>query len=149
MQRVMKKLRSYLLNREVVLYLIFGVMTTVVNYGVFWLSLRLLGQRWYLAGNVLAFLAATTFAYVTNKLFVFACSTHSFSAWIREITSFFAARLLTFGFEELGLFLFVSVLHWADFIFWGLSGTMIAKIVLSFVAVIANYGISKWFIFKK
>ena len=66
----MKKLLQKLINRETLTYLIFGVLTTLVNYVVFWLFDRLLTEHWVLVTNAIAFVAAVAFAYVTNKLFV-------------------------------------------------------------------------------
>ena len=70
---MIKKLWDRMFTREVLTYLLFGVLTTVVNYVVFWLTLRLGGEELVLVANALAFVASVIFAYVTNKIFFFFC----------------------------------------------------------------------------
>ena len=65
----MKKIKSLLLkNKEVIMYLIFGVLTTVVNWIVYSLTVNSLSMT---VSNILAWFAAVIFAFFTNKLFVF------------------------------------------------------------------------------
>ena len=64
---------SLIKYRQQLSYLFFGVLTTLVNYGVFWLFQRAWQGRWLLFANLLTFLVATAFAYITNKVFVFRC----------------------------------------------------------------------------
>lgn len=134
-----------LCNRETGLYLFFGVLTTVVNYGVFWLC-----RDWMhsLLANGLAFILATLFAYVTNKLFVFRSPQWTPGVVGKELLSFTGARTFSLCIEMLGLYLCI-LLHAKDYVLWGMDGEMIAKIVLSFVAVLLNYFMSKFWIFKK
>ncbi len=145
----MKKIISKLLRKEIITYLIFGVLTTAVNYVSFALAYRWLGQNSHLIANVISFVFATIFAYVTNKCFVFESRSWAFSVFVKEIMSFFGARISTFAFEEAGLFLFVDILGANRIRWFGISGTMTAKIALSFIAVIFNYVLSKNYIFKK
>ena len=106
----MDKLKK-LLNRETVLYIVFGVATTVVNYVVFYLLYSVLwNQRNSLTANAAAFVAAVVFAFVVNKLFVFESKSWSAATLKREIPSFLAARIGSFGIEEAGLFLAEKVL---------------------------------------
>ena len=112
----MKKLLQKLINRETLTYLIFGVLTTLVNYVVFWLFDRLLTEHWVLVTNAIAFVAA---------------------------------RLLSFGLEELGLLLARDVFHAASYTLLGIGGLMIAKILLSVLTVILNYFFSKFMVFTK
>lgn len=144
----MKGLFHKLCNRETVSYLFFGVLTTVVNYGVFALILHFFGPESTLIANGAAFVAAVTFAYVTNKLFVFESKSWAKEVLARELPSFVGARLFSFAFEELGL-LVCMWLQVERFSLFGLNGILIAKIVLSFVVVVLNYFFSKCFIFKK
>ena len=145
----MKKLLEKLLNRETIAYLIFGVLTTLLNWALFWLGTKLFGDRFALLINVFCFLAAASFAYVTNKLFVFDSRSWASAVLRREIPSFFAARVFSFVLEEAGLWLCRDVLHVGRFSVLGVGGLMIAKIVLSVVVVVLNYIFSKLFIFKK
>lgn len=149
----MKKLLSKLLNRETILYLIFGVLTTVLNLAVFWLMNKAVGEDLALVNNAVAFVVAVAFAYVTNKLFVFESKSWDSATLLKEIPSFLGARLASFGLEELLLWLAKDVLAVGRYslAILGLSigGLMIAKILISVIVVILNYIFSKFFIFKK
>lgn len=145
----MKKLIHKLLNRETITYLIFGVLTTLVNYVVFWLCDKAMGERWVLLTNAIAFAAAVAFAYVTNKLFVFQSRSWSPKVVWKELILFIGARLFSFGLEELGLLLARDVLQAGQYSFLGFSGMMISKVLLSVITVILNYFFSKFMIFKQ
>ncbi|MBR6119386.1 MAG: GtrA family protein [Oscillospiraceae bacterium] len=149
----MKKLLSRLLNRETLLYLIFGVLTTLVNLAVFWLMNRLLGEDLALLNNAVAFVAAVIFAYLTNKRFVFESRSWDAATLKREIPSFLGARLASFGLEELLLWIakdLIRVGRWSLVILGlTLGGLMIAKILISVIVVVLNYIFSKFFIFKQ
>lgn len=143
MQQFLKRL----FNRETIAYMFFGVLTTVVNYLVFWLFIAWWGEGFSLLANTVAFIVSVFFAYLTNKIFVFQSKSWKKEVLVREVLSFVSARLLSFGFEELGLLICIS-LNVGAFSLWGISGIMIAKILLSFIVVIINYVISKLLIFK-
>jgi len=134
---------------ETISYLFFGVLTTVVNYIVFWLALRLMGENNALWANVIAFVAAVIFAYVTNKLFVFDSKSWAWAVLRREFPSFVGGRLFSFGLEELGLWLCVDVLAVGQYTLLGIDGVMIAKAVLNVVVIVVNYILSKFLIFRK
>ena len=150
----MDKIRK-LLNRETVLYIIFGVATTAVNYIVFFLFYSMLWkQHNSLAANAIAFVAAVIFAFVVNKLFVFESKSWSPAILKREIPSFLAARIGSFGIEEAGLFLAEKVFRLGGVIAITLGGTAfdwitVVKITLAFVVVALNYVFCKLFVFKK
>ena len=150
----MDKLKK-LLSRETILYIVFGVATTVVNYLVFHLLYNVLWhQQHSLSANAAAFVAAVIFAFVVNKLFVFESKSWSGATLKREIPSFLAARIGSFGIEEAGLFLAEKVLGLSGVVAVTLGSTQldwitIVKIGLSFVVVILNYVLCKLFIFKK
>ena len=135
-----------ILNRETVLYIIFGVATTVVNYVVFYLLYNVLwNQSHSLAANAAAFVAAVIFAFVVNKLFVFESKSWSADTLKREIPSFLAARIGSFGIEEAGLFLCEKVLKLGGV---ALDWITVVKVALAFVVVALNYVFCKLFIFK-
>lgn len=142
-------------NRETVLYLIFGVLTTLVNYIVFFLCYELLlGGEGSLTANAVAFIAAVIFAFVVNKLFVFESKSWAPAVLKREIPAFLAARIVSFGIEEAGLFLSEVVLGLNAVVLLRLGDVMVdgvtaAKLALSVLVVVLNYFFSKWFIFKK
>ena len=150
----MNKLKK-LLNRETILYIIFGVATTVVNYVVFHLLYNVLwNQSRSLTANAAAFVAAVIFAFVVNKLFVFESKSWSMDTLKREIPSFLAARIGSFGIEEAGLFLCEKVLKLGGIVAITLGGLSldwitVVKVALAFVVVALNYVFCKLFIFKK
>ena len=150
----MDKLKK-LLNRETILYIIFGVATTVVNYAVFHLLYNVLwSQSRSLTANAIAFVAAVIFAFVVNKLFVFESKSWSAATLKREIPSFLAARIGSFGIEEAGLFLAEKVLRLGGVVAVTVAGMAldwitIVKIGLAFVVVALNYVFCKLIIFKK
>lgn len=150
----MDKLKK-LLNRETILYIIFGVATTVVNYIVFHLLYNVLWhQNHSLAANAAAFVAAVIFAFVVNKLFVFESRSWDTATLKREIPSFLGARIGSFGIEEAGLFLAEKVFKLGGVIAITIGGTAfdwitVVKIALAFVVVALNYVFCKLFVFKK
>ena len=135
-------------HRELIDYIFFGVLTALLNYGLFALLKIWWGNDFILLANLLTFVLVTLFAYVTNKIFVFKSKTAARSALLKELLGFFAARISSFAIEELGLFLAADIFHLERFFLFEIDGIMIAKIALSFLAVAINYFFSKFFIFK-
>lgn len=145
-----EKLRSLLQKyREQIMYLIFGAGTTIVSWVVFEYAYRWLGVRLVWLSNLLSFIAAVIFAYITNKLFVFRSRSWDPRFLWKEISSFLAARIVSFFFEELGMILCVQVFHFGEYSLLGVDGAMVSKIALSVIVVILNYFFSKFVVFKK
>lgn len=90
---------------------------------------------------VISWIAAVVFAYITNRIFVFKSKSKKI---LKEITSFFGARLLTLGLEMLIMWFFVTFLKLNSDL-WVLIWTMVAQILV----IIFNYIFSKLFVFKK
>lgn len=150
----MKKIKELILKyKELIVYVIFGGLTTVVNLVVFTLSGMALGDERYLVSNVIAWFAAVIFAYITNKLWVFESKSWSIKVLLKEIPSFFAARVLSFLIEEFGLYVFVDLLSFNEIslkiLSFEIGGELIAKVILAVIVVILNYVFSKLVIFKK
>ncbi len=139
--------------KELIIYGIFGVGTTLVNFVTYKLFNVILGEKYYLMSNVIAWLISVIFAYVTNKLFVFESKSWEIKLITKEISSFFAARVFSFVIEEAGLFLLVDILKMKEMAIemFGirLSGNMIAKVILAVIVVILNYFFSKLVVFKR
>ena len=106
--KIMKKLITE--YREQIVYVFFGVLTTVVNLIVFHLSERALGENRYLVSNIVAWLCSVAFAYVTNKIWVFKSKVWSKRVLLKEIPTFVSARVFSFAVEEVGLYLLVDCL---------------------------------------
>lgn len=140
-------------KKEIINYIIFGVLTTVVNFAVFWLFNRLLGKNFYLLSNVIAWIVAVAFAYVTNRIWVFESKVTTVMGILLEVGEFFLARLFSLVVEEAGLLILVDLLKFKvlsfDLFSFNITGEMIAKVILAVVVVILNYIFSKFIIFKK
>ena len=125
--------------KAVILYLIFGVLTTCVNVVIYWLA----AHEWRmptLLSTVIAWIVAVLFAYLTNRKWVFESRAFEKSAIIREIISFFMCRFVT-GIMDLGcMFLFVDIMQFND---------VITKFVSNVLVIILNYIASKLIIFKR
>ena len=136
-------------RREEIAYLIFGVLTTAVNYLVYLVLLALWGDAAVLWINGIAWVAAVAFAYVTNKLFVFESRSWKPDILKREIPAFVGARIASFLLEEGGLWVAAYPLHMGEISVFGLGGLLIAKLFLNVLVVIVNYFFSKFLIFRK
>lgn len=139
--------------KEIITYVIFGVLTTVVNFVVFRLCEILLGERLYLLSNIIAWAVSVAFAYITNKIWVFESKSFKPGVVIKEVCSFAAARLFSLGVEEGGLVLFVELLGFGKIsltlLGFTITGQLISKAILAVIVVILNYFFSKYVIFKK
>lgn len=141
-----------LLSKEVFMYLVFGVLTTVVSWASYAVFTKLIGNisensnLVINVSNVLSWIAAVLFAFVTNKLWVFESKSWKGSVVLRELGSFITARLATGCIEWFGVPLLVKV--GVNQVILGTEG-MLAKIIASVLVVIINYFFSKLLIFKK
>lgn len=120
--------------KEQLLYLFFGVLTTLVNLIVFYFTTRRLPP---LGANVIAWIAGVLFAYVTNRTWVFRSSN---TGILREFLSFCGGRVVTLLLEEVVLWGGISLLRF---------NTMIVKIIAQILVIVGNYVVSKWFVFKE
>lgn len=150
------KLKEFLTS-EIFSYLFFGVCTTVVNIVVFQLCCSALGIH-ALISNVIAWIFAVAFAYITNRIFVFRSNENSLTGIAREVGSFVAARLFSLLVDELIIWLMVDVMGYiaierllADILDCPLKDakSLFAKLCSNVVVVILNYILSKLIIFKK
>ncbi|MDR1464844.1 MAG: GtrA family protein [Oscillospiraceae bacterium] len=166
----MKKLWKLLTSREFLLYVLFGVLTTLVNFGAFWvlepLAKTILGERSYWLSNPIAWFLSVVFAFVTNKWFVFEHKSKKPKTIAKEAGGFFASRLATLGIEQGLMIVFFSWLE-GRAVFWVLQKLqplpawatfervdslyrMVIKVcVISVITVILNYVFSKLFVFRK
>ena len=150
----MKTIKNLIIKyKELIIYGVFGVCTTLVNFLTYKLFNVLLGVDFYLVSNIVAWFVSVVFAYVTNKLFVFESKSWKLKVVAKEVPSFFAARVFSFLVEEAGLFLLVDICKMKDFAFevygFTVSGNMISKVGLAAVVVVMNYFFSKFVIFRK
>ena len=137
-KRVIGRISGKGVGEETVRYLITGALTTIVNFCLFALMTKLLGMG-ITVSNVIAISAAILFAYVVNKLFVFNKRCESKIALAVEFTKFVGSRLFTMALEIGTVALFVYIFR---------QDELIGKAVSQVLVVIANYFISKLFVFK-
>ena len=138
--RIMKPFRSfYAAHKEVLLYLFFGGLTTLVSIVIFAVFYQQLGinELW---ANVVSWIGAVLFAYLTNRTWVFADKAHTRAGIAREAASFFGGRLATLGMEEALIAVFIT---WLGF------PAMAVKIFSQIAVIAANYFISKFLVFRK
>ncbi len=125
--------------REVILYVFFGVLTTLVNWGSYWALADVLHIP-YLASTVIAQILAILFAYVTNRKWVFESKAHGFKEILGEMLRFFSARGVSLLLDLGCMYLGVDLLHIND---------KLMKLLANVVVVAANYVFSKLFVFRK
>lgn len=124
---------------DVLSYLFFGVLTTVVNYLVYLPCFNLLGLS-AAVSNAISWVAAVLFAYLTNKPFVFRSNDWSMATVVPEFARFVGCRVASGVGETVILFLAVDLMGWNGNI-W--------KLVTSVLVVIVNYAASKLVVFRK
>ena len=130
----------YLEYKEIINYLIFGGLSTVVNFASYFIAARLLKID-EVASSAISWFCAVLFAYITNRLFVFDNKSNTKKGILKEIISFFAFRVLSGILCDVGTFaLMVKVFNIND---------IISKIVTQIMVIIVNYIFSKFIIFKK
>ena len=125
--------------RDVIVYLVFGVLTTAVNYIVYLPCYNILGLSGS-ASNAIAWVGAVAFAYLTNKPFVFRSHDWSAKTVIPELTKFVGCRIGSGVLETAIIFLTVDWLGW--------NGNVM-KLLTSVLVVVLNYIGSKLLVFKK
>ena len=139
--------------REIVVYFIFGVLTTLVNLLAFFSLQALFGEQGYLIHNAVAWVVGVIFAYIVNKMFVFKANSWEAKVVVKESAQFLVGRLLSFIVEELGMLLLVDVLRLGVLTLnlkpITLTGEGMSKLLLAVIVVILNYIFSKFIVFKK
>lgn len=125
--------------RETLSYLFWGVMTTAVNVAVFFVLRRLAGLG-AVQANVAAWVVAVTFAFATNRRFVFGSTAAPGIPLAREFLFFTASRLFSGLVDTAFIFATVEVIGLAD---------VPMKMLANVLVVILNYATGKWFVFRK
>ena len=133
-----KELVKKVCTKEVILYAVFGVFTTVVNIGSFAIMTKIIKMNENVA-NIIAILLAVLFAYVTNKDMVFHSKANGFGEKLKEFFKFMLVRAFTMVVEFVGCFLLFKLP----------IPEIISKCVMTVIVIILNFFISKFFAFKK
>lgn len=123
---------------DVIPYLFFGVCTTGVNVFSYWFFAHVLALS-VMTSTVIAWILAVTFAYLTNRKWVFHSTAHTKTEIIKEIVSFFLCRLATGVVDWVCMYAFVEILSLND---------VIIKFLANVLVIVLNYLASKLIIFK-
>ena len=125
--------------KELILYLVFGVLTTIVNIVSFWLCNDILGVEYKIC-NIVAWILSVVFAFITNKTIVFESKNKSKENTTKEAISFFVSRLFSLAIDMVLMILMIDILK---------MNSLVAKIISNVVVVIINYVFSKFIVFRK
>jgi putative flippase GtrA len=136
----------FLRYRELILYVIFGGLTTVVDWGVSFALYYVWGDAiervsYLVHGvNVIAWAAAVAFAFVTNRILVFQSKSRGALAILRELVFFAGGRVMTLLLQELIFLVCFDFLHWNEYA---------VKLAAAVLVVVLNYFISKLLVFRR
>ena len=119
--------------KELISYVFVGGCTTLINFIIYWLVIKMMDQGWLVA-NVLSWIGAVIFAFWANKRYVFKSANEAG----KEAYQFFVLRLGTLAVESGLLFVFIQLLS---------VNEMFSKIIVSVITVVSNYGLCKFKIF--
>ncbi len=127
--------------REIINYLIFGFLTTIISLIVYYcLTFTIINPKDAImlqVANILSWIAGVTFAYITNRKYVFNSKNTNIK---KELVSFVSARVVTLILDMLIMGVFVTLLGFND---------KIMKIISQVVVIVSNYVFSKLFVFKE
>ena len=133
--------KIYIRYAEVINYLIFGVLTTIVSLVTYYLCvftfLNPENAFELQLANILSWIFAVIFAYLTNRKYVFKSNEKD---KLKEGIKFFTSRLLTLGIDMFVMFLGVTILN---------LNNKIIKLVSQILVIVGNYVFSRLFVFKK
>lgn len=128
----LKKYKSF------IVYVFWGGVATLVNISTFMLAIKF---GWhYQTGNIVGWFLAVLVTYFSNKFLVFYSSYHGWIHLIRELASFFVVRLFALVIDMFIIWLGIKILHYNSFL---------VKLFDNVVVGIANYIVSRWFIFSE
>ena len=119
-------------------YIFFGMLTTIVNYAVFFVAIDI-AKISYAIANVVALGVSVMFAFVVNKQFVFASKSWKIRVVSKELVAFLSARGIVSVADIFGMWLMVSVLS---------VSPKMAKILVNIIVIALNYIFSKIFVFR-
>ena len=145
----MKKIRNLSENhKEIISYIFWGVMTTIVSWCSYSLFVIILPEGKYevTTANVLSWISAVLFAFVTNKVWVFRSKSWKASLVFKELLKFVISRIASGAFEIATVPLLVKI--GLNRRLFGIDG-LLAKILVSIIVVFINYVLSKLLVFKR
>lgn len=126
-------------TKEVIFYGIFGILTTIINIGLFYILTSFCHLEENISNNI-AIIVAVLFAYFTNRKMVFNSKASNFKEKLIEFGKFILGRAFTMVIESAGFFLLFNI--------FGIQ-ELISKASITIIVIILNFFISKFFAFKK
>ena len=126
------------IDKKIINYIIFGIVTTAVNVVTFYILDKLKVE--YKINTTISNFISIIFAYVTNKIFVFESKDWEMKFVSKEISEFFLSRLGTYFLDIFSMCIFVEIF---------LFNSMISKISANILVIVANYILSKFYIFRE
>lgn len=132
----LRMLKKY---RELLLYGIVGVLTTVINMAVFWVFTTMVPLH-YAVANVIAWVLAVVFAFFANKIFVFENHGWHPAVVLHEALTFFLSRAASLLVDMLGMWVLISLLH---------APEMFSKLLVNVLVILINYVLGKFWVFSK
>lgn len=133
--------QKYIKYKEIINYLIFGILTTIISLITYYLLiLTILNPNNPIElqiSNIISWIFSVTFAYITNKKYVFNSKETNIK---KEILKFYSSRLSTLFIDIILMFIFVTILKLND---------KIIKLIVSIIIITLNYILSKLIVFKK
>lgn len=147
MERIKSLIKKFC-TKEVISYIIFGILTTLVNISISFILTAVFDVEGNLASTI-GIICSILFAYFTNRKWVFNSTANTIKEKITEFGKFILARAFTMVVEIVGVFLLNDVIH----SFYGLFSDNIAyltnKVIMTVIVIILNFFFSKFFAFKK
>ena len=135
----MNKKNLYIQYKDIISYLFFGVCTTIVNVGVYWIITHFFNAD-IMVSTLVAWFMAVLFAYITNRKWVFYSTAHTIIDILKEMICFWGCRTATGILDWLNMLIFVNIIGFND---------IIIKCLSNVAVIILNYIFSKLFIFTK
>ncbi len=129
----------YKKNKEIIMYVIFGGCTTLINIFIYYISARIINLN-TVYSTITAWIISVIFAYITNRIFVFNINTYVLKEMLIELLSFIGCRIMSGLIEIVIMYFFVDIVGIND---------MVIKTLTNILIIILNYMASKLYIFKK
>lgn len=126
-------------HKDIVLYIFFGGLTTVVSFVTFWFFVDVVNLHELIA-NTFSWIFAVAFAFFTNRIWVFNSPTKTVKDFLIQMVLFYGGRLLSFAVEMGIIYIFITLLGYND---------LVVKLSATIIVLILNYIISKVIVFRK
>ena len=125
-------------NRKYIIYFFVGILTTVVNYIVYFLAYSILDCSAAVC-NIIAWLVAVIFSFFANKFLVFASISRSMRVLACELLRFFSCRIVSGALETGIIFVTVDILNF---------NSIVWKVISSIFVIVLNYFGSEYIVFR-